>query len=264
MDREAPPPSPGADTLTGVLSATVVVPTYNERDSLEGVARALLGLGQHVSVLVVDDSSPDGTGELADRLAAEDPRLTVLHRPGKQGLGAAYLAGFTLALDRGADVIVEFDADGSHRPEQLPALLAAIEAGADCAIGARWVPGGRVENWPLHRQLISKAGTRYARLMLRSRLHDITSGYRAFRASTLRAVRFDGLDSQGYCFQIELAWQVERAGGRIVEVPITFVERATGTSKMSVGIVVEAMLRVTQWGVAQRLGRMGVAAGTPR
>jgi dolichol-phosphate mannosyltransferase len=246
-----------------MLSTLVVVPTYNERASLAGVVRRLLDVDADVAVLVVDDGSPDGTGHLADSLAAANPRVSVLHRPAKSGLGTAYLAGFQIAQQHGYEIVVEFDADGSHQPEELPALLAAVEAGADLAIGTRWMPGGRVENWALHRKLISRAGTRYARIMLGSHLHDITSGFRAFRTSVVAGLDLASANSHGYCFQIELAWLVERSGSRITEVPITFIERTTGSSKMSFGIVVEAMWRVTVWGITRTRIRVSRAAPTP-
>jgi dolichol-phosphate mannosyltransferase len=235
-----------------VANALVVVPTYCEAESLESVVRRLLDSDSRIDILIVDDNSPDGTGELADRIADRTPRVTVLHRPHKSGLGKAYLSGFAEAAVRGFEYVVEIDADGSHQPEQLPALLDALEAGADLAIGTRWMPGGEVHNWPLHRRLISRAGTRYARLLLRSHLRDITSGFRGYRLSTLQRLDVENAHSQGYCFQIELAWRVERAGGVIAEFPISFIEREQGQSKMSIGIVVEAMWRVTLWGIRGR------------
>jgi dolichol-phosphate mannosyltransferase len=206
-------------------------------------------------VLVVDDSSPDGTGELADRLAAADEHINVLHRTGKEGLGAAYIAGFRWALDHGYDVMVEMDADGSHQPEELPRLLAAL-GGADLVLGARWVPGGRVVNWPRSREVLSRGGNIYTQLMLGVPLRDATGGFRAFRAATLEKIGLDDVDSRGYCFQIDLALRAIRHGLRVVEVPITFVERTHGTSKMSRNIVAEAMWRVTLWGVAGRLAKL--------
>jgi len=202
-------------------------------------------------LLVVDDNSPDGTGEIADKLAAEDGHIHVLHRPGKAGLGAAYIAGFRWALAEGYDVLVEMDADGSHQPEELPVLLGAL-AGADLVLGSRWVPGGTVRNWPKSRELLSRGGNTYARVMLGIRLKDATGGYRAYRAGTLRAIALDEVESQGYCFQIDLAMRTIRAGLRVVEVPITFVERVHGNSKMSRAIVLEALWRVTVWGITGR------------
>ncbi|MEP6480676.1 MAG: polyprenol monophosphomannose synthase [Rhodoglobus sp.] len=227
----------------------VIVPTYNEIGNLEGLVERVLRFVPSASVLVVDDSSPDGTGELADRLSAADPRVRVLHRPGKDGLGRAYLAGFTVALDDGYDYVVEIDADGSHDPKELPAMLALAAGGADLVIGSRRVAGGAVDNWPWQRRAISRVGNWYARTALRSRIGDITAGYRVFRASALRDLELGGISSQGYCFQVELAWRLERSGHRVQEHPITFVERASGHSKMGMGIVVEALLRVTLWGL---------------
>ena len=232
-----------ADTL-------VIVPTYNEVDGLERIVGRLRQSVPEVDVLVVDDASPDGTGELADRLAAADPHLRVLHRDAKDGLGRAYLAGFALALDEGYEYVVEMDADGSHDPASLPAMIDLARAGNDLVIGSRWVDGGEVVNWPWVRQAISRAGNWYARTALRSGIRDITAGFRVYRASALKQLELDTVSSQGYCFQVELAWQLERTGHRIAEHPITFVERATGRSKMHSGIVLEALLRVTGWGIA--------------
>jgi len=244
----------------------VVVPTYDEAQTLPGTLARLRAAVPDADVLVVDDASPDGTGALADAVAAADPGVHVLHRAGKQGLGAAYVAGFGWGLDAGYDVLVEMDADGSHRPEQLPDLLAALEGatrsarapreGADLVIGSRWVPGGRVENWPRHRELLSRAGNAYVRLALGLHLGDATAGFRAYRAGTLRAVDLGSVESHGYCFQVDMAWRVARAGGRVVEVPITFVERTAGRSKMSRAIVTEALWKVTVWGARRRAGQL--------
>ena len=230
----------------------VVIPTYNERSNLDSIMHRVVAVSG-VEVLVVDDNSPDGTGELADALAAVDPRVHVLHRAGKDGLGAAYRAGFAWGFEHGFEYLVEMDGDGSHHPDQLPALIAALDAGADLAIGTRWMPGGEVHNWPTSRRLLSRGGTAFARVMLRSHLRDITSGYRAFRATALRSVDVASVASQGYGFQVELAWRIERAGLTITEVPISFTEREGGSSKMSLGIVLEAMVRVFAWGVADRM-----------
>ncbi|CAN5598867.1 polyprenol monophosphomannose synthase [soil metagenome] len=232
----------------------VVVPTYNEVANLQPVVARLRAAVPQADVLVVDDASPDGTGELADRLAAADSAVTVSHRPAKQGLGAAYRAGFDWGLARGYDVFVEMDADGSHRPEELPQLLAAL-ADADLVIGSRWIRGGAVRNWPLRRRLLSRGGNAYARLMLGLPLRDVTAGFRAFRRGTLEGVRLDEVTSQGYCFQVDLAWRAVAAGCRVVEVPITFVEREHGVSKMDRAIVAEALWRVTAWGLTRRIGR---------
>jgi len=194
-------------------------------------------------------SSPDGTGELADRLAAADSRIRVLHRTEKDGLGRAYLAGFAVALAGDFEYVVEIDADGSHDPAELPAMIALAAGGADLVIGSRRVAGGAVRNWPWRRQAISRVGNWYARTMLRSHIGDITAGYRVFRSTALADLDLANISSQGYCFQVELAWRLERTGHPVVEHPITFVERANGESKMHLGIVVEALLRVTRWGL---------------
>jgi dolichol-phosphate mannosyltransferase len=227
----------------------VIVPTYNERANLEQIASRLRTAVPDADLLIVDDNSPDGTGEAADKLAAGDARIHVLHRPAKAGLGSAYIAGFRWALERDYGVLVEIDADGSHQPQELPALLAALEAGADLVIGSRYVPGGTVLNWPKSREILSRGGNTYARVMLGIKVRDATGGYRAFRATALRQVGLDEVESQGYCFQIDLALRVIRAGLTVVEVPITFVERTQGASKMSRAVVAEALWRVTQWGV---------------
>ncbi|SEG86031.1 dolichol-phosphate mannosyltransferase [Thermomonospora echinospora] len=232
----------------------VIIPTYNERENIEPIVGRVRRAAPQVDVLVVDDASPDGTGALADALAASDDQVKVLHRTGKDGLGAAYIAGFRWAFEHGYDVLVEMDADGSHQPEELGRLLAAL-AEADLVIGARWVPGGEVRNWPRSRAVLSRGGNAYARLMLNVPLHDATGGYRAYRATALQKIGLDGVESRGYCFQIDLALRAVRHGLRVVEVPITFVEREHGASKMSGDIVAEAMWQVTRWGIAGRLGR---------
>jgi dolichol-phosphate mannosyltransferase len=233
----------------------VIIPTYNERDNLERVAGRVREAVPAADVLVVDDASPDGTGEVADALAGKDEQIKVLHRKGKDGLGPAYIAGFRWAAEHGYDVMVEMDADGSHQPEELPRLLAALED-ADLVIGARWVPGGKVRNWPKRREALSRGANTYARLMLGIPLHDATAGYRAFRAATLAKIGLEEVDSRGYCFQIDLALRALRQGLRVVEVPITFVEREHGTSKMSRDVMAEAAVRITQWGMADRVGRL--------
>lgn len=234
-------------------NVVVVVPTYNEIENISSIVGRLRQAVPRAHVLVVDDSSPDGTGERAEELAAADPGITVLHRAKKEGLGKAYLAGFALALERGYDYIAEIDADGSHDPSDLPAMIALAKAGNDLVIGSRWVPGGSVKNWPWFRHTISQMGNAYARTVLHSDIRDITAGFRVFRASALRELGLDGVSSQGYCFQVEMAWNLERAGYRVAEHPITFVERSTGRSKMHAGIVAEALLRVTGWGIAATL-----------
>lgn len=245
--------------MSGQPGTLVVVPTYNEVENLEPLLEQLLAEAPTVHVLVVDDNSPDGTGSAADSLSARDQRVHVLHREAKQGLGAAYLAGFSWGLARGYDVLVEMDADGSHRPEQLSRLLAALP-GADLVLGARWVPGGSVVNWPWHRELLSRGGNAYTRLALGLPLHDATGGYRAFPAATLHKVDLADVSSQGYCFQVDLAWRVVRAGLQVAEVPITFVERSRGESKMSAAIVREALWRVTVWGIRHRTSQAIAAA----
>jgi dolichol-phosphate mannosyltransferase len=230
----------------------VVVPTYNEVANLEPIIERLQASVPEAHALVVDDGSPDGTGEVADKLAARDPRVHVLHRETKAGLGQAYVAGFRWGRARGYDVLVEMDADGSHAPEQLPRLLDAL-ADADLALGSRYVPGGRVADWPAHRLLLSRAGNRYTRWALRLPLADATGGFRAARAGLIDRLPFDEVASQGYCFQVDWAWRAARDGARIVEVPITFTERIHGRSKMSGSIVGEALVRVTLWGLRDRL-----------
>lgn len=232
----------------------VIVPTYNEKDNLEIIARRLHLAVPSADLLVVDDNSPDGTGAVADGLAADAEWVHVLHRRAKEGLGAAYLAGFAWARDHGYDVVVEMDADGSHAPEQLPRLLAALES-ADLVLGSRWVPGGEVKNWPKSRELLSRGGNAYTRIALGLPLRDATGGYRAYRRPVLDPLLDRGIASQGYCFQVDLAWQVWRAGHRVVEVPITFAERERGESKMSRAIVAEALWRVTLWGLQSRRSR---------
>ena len=232
----------------------MIVPTYNEIESLPVLMRRLRTAVPGADVLVVDDASPDGTGALADALAADDPAIAVLHRDAKDGLGRAYLAGFALARERGYGFVVQIDADGSHDPAELVPMLELARGGADLVIGSRWVHGGAVLNWPWLRQAISRGGNAYARLALRSRIRDITAGFRVFRASALGDLGADSVSSQGYCFQVEMAWRTERAGRTVVEHPITFVERASGRSKMGRAIVVEALVRVTRWGIAERLG----------
>jgi dolichol-phosphate mannosyltransferase len=244
-------------------SVLVVVPTYNERDNLEPLLTRLHTSVPAAHALVVDDASPDGTGELADKLAAADGRVRVLHRAGKAGLGAAYLAGFAQALQEHYQVIVEMDADGSHAPEDLPALLAALDD-ADLVIGSRYVPGGRVVNWPAHRSWLSRGGNLYSRLALGVPIRDITGGYRVFRRQVLEELALADVASQGYCFQVDMAWRAVQAGFRVREVPITFTERERGSSKMSHAIVAEALWRVTRWGAARVLHRVGIRSGSVR
>lgn len=233
----------------------VVVPTYNERENIAEITARVLRSAPGVDVLVVDDNSPDGTGALASALASGHDRINVLHRAGKDGLGAAYRAGFFWGLERGYERLVEMDADGSHQPEQLERLLTALNE-ADLVLGSRWVHGGSVVNWPLRRKLLSRGGSLYARMALGLPVRDITGGFRAFTADALREIGYQDVLSQGYCFQIDMLWKAYSSGLRISEVPITFVERVHGESKMSSGIVKEAILRVTLWGLRSLPARL--------
>lgn len=232
----------------------VCIPTYNERENLPLILDRLFAANPDVLAMVIDDGSPDGTGALADELAAADSRISVLHRTEKAGLGAAYRAGFARAIAEGATHVVEMDADGSHQPEQLPGLLAVSER-ADLVLGSRWVLGGSVRNWPLHRKVLSLGGNLYARLLLRVPIRDITGGYRVFRVATLHAIDYSNVSTQGYVFQVDMAYRVVNAGLRVIEVPIEFVERELGASKMSKRIVLEAMQQVTVWGMRSLFGR---------
>jgi len=223
----------------------VVLPTYDEAENLPGIAATILASLPGATLLVVDDGSPDGTGRLADGLAATNPRVKVRHRPAKAGLGRAYLEGFQVALDGGATILVQMDADWSHDPGVLPALLEPITSDrADLVIGSRYVPGGRVLDWGLGRRLISRMGSIFAKTVLRLRPHDLTGGFKAWRASTLAAIPFDGIHAGGYVFQIEMTHRASRAGARVAEVPITFQDRRVGRSKMSRRIIVEALVVV--------------------
>ena len=233
------------------MRTLVIIPTYNESESLPSLLERLRRAVPNADVLIADDNSPDGTGALADAFAESDPAIHVLHRPSKAGLGAAYLAGFAWGLVREYDVLVEMDADGSHRPEELPRLLALIPP-AEVVLGSRWVAGGSVVNWPASRRLLSRGGSLYTRLALGIPTRDATGGFRAYRASALRALDLDSVESNGYCFQIDLLWRALQRGLDVREVPITFVEREAGTSKMSGGIVREALLNVTRWGAGYR------------
>jgi len=229
----------------------VVIPTYNERENLAWIVGRVRSSVPSVDVMVVDDGSPDGTGAVADELAAADPQVCVVHRTEKAGLGAAYLHGFRVALAAGYDVVGEMDADGSHQPEQLPLLLAALDD-ADLVIGSRWVRGGSVVNWPLSRKVLSVGGNIYARLLLGIPLRDVTAGYRLFRRSTLERIDLGSVESAGYIFQTDLAFRTLRAGLRVVEVPIEFVERVRGESKMSRDVATESLRRITTWGLRER------------
>jgi glycosyltransferase involved in cell wall biosynthesis len=233
------------------MKTLVIMPTYNEIESLPVTLAGVLHFAPDVDILIVDDGSPDGTGELAETFAAQSKRIHVLHRTVKDGLGGAYLAGFKWAFKAGYESVVEMDADGSHRPEDLPKLL--NRAGqAELVIGSRWVPGGAVENWPWYRKMISKGGTLYASIMLRSNIKDITAGFRVYNAKFLSELDLAGVAARGYGFQVEMAWRTQRAGGRVIEVPIVFVERTQGASKMTTAIVLEALWLVTKWGLFKR------------
>jgi dolichol-phosphate mannosyltransferase len=249
-----------SDALGRVL---VVTPTYDERLNIAAVVARLRAAVPHADVLVVDDNSPDGTGDIADELAAGDPAVHVLHRPEKEGLGAAYVAGFQWGLARDYQVLVEMDADGSHQPEQLPALLSALQ-NADLVLGSRWVKGGSVTDWPVSRMALSRGGNTYVRLSLGLGLRDATGGFRAFRREVLESIDLAAVASHGYCFQVDLAWRALRQGATVVEVPIDFVERVHGRSKMSGSIVREALWRVTQWAAALRWRQARALMGARR
>lgn len=234
------------------MRVLTVIPTFDERENLPIVVERLRAAVPDCDILVVDDNSPDGTGEIADAMSEADPKIHVLHRKTKDGLGGAYLAGFDWGLEAGYDVLVEMDADCSHQPEQLPLLLQAIEDGADLAIGSRYISGGKTKNWPAHRQLLSRGANLYTRLILGTKVKDITAGYRAYRREALQRLNLEGIDSKGYVFQVDLAWRSEQAGLKIREVPITFVEREIGNSKMDGNIIFDSMSKVTRWGLASR------------
>jgi dolichol-phosphate mannosyltransferase len=248
-ERPGNPASPSRRTL-------VIIPTYNERENLPLIVGRVHAARPDVHVLIVDDGSPDGTGQLADELALADPdRVHVMHRISKDGLGAAYLAGFAWGLGREYTVLVEMDADGSHAPEELSRLLEAVDAGADLAIGSRYVPGGTVRNWPWRRLALSRTANTYSRVLLGVDINDITAGYRAYRREVLEKIDLGAVDSKGYCFQIDLTWRAINAGFTVVEVPITFTERELGVSKMSGSNIREAMSKVAEWGIRSRLDR---------
>lgn len=231
---------PGAGTW-------VILPTYNEADNIRPISAAILQALPGATLLVVDDGSPDGTGTIADELAAADSRIRVRHRPHKQGLGKAYLDGFGIALDEGARIVVQMDADFSHDPQTLPALIAPLQDDtADLVIGSRYVAGGGVVDWGIGRKVISRGGSLFARTVLRLGIRDLTGGFKAWRASTLRGVPFDGVHAGGYVFQIEMTFRAARGGARIREIPITFHDRRVGQSKMSRRIVIEALVVVVQ------------------
>lgn len=239
-------------TAAGPIGVWVVVPTYNERENVAPLVRRVLAACPRARLLVVDDGSPDGTGQIADGLAAEDARVRVLHRDRKEGLGAAYRAGFRVALDAGAAVVVQMDCDFSHEPERLPALLRAVDGGADLVLGSRYVAGGSTVGWSLLRRLVSRSGSLAARVALRLPQRDLTGGFKAWRADLLERIRFEEVGAAGYGFQIEMTWRAARAGASVAEVPIVFRERVAGRSKMTGGIVLEALamlvkLRAEAW-----------------
>jgi dolichol-phosphate mannosyltransferase len=249
-----------AEGYPGIGRVLVIIPTYDEADNLRAITERVRRSVPSVDILVADDNSPDGTGRIADELAASDNHVFVLHRPGKQGLGAAYVAGFGWAKDKGYDVVVEMDADGSHAPEELSKLLDTLRD-VDVVLGTRYVPGGSVHNWPLHRLALSRGGNLYIRMALGMPFKDATGGYRAYRMPVLDAIDVATVASQGYSFQVELAWRAYRHGFRIAEVPITFTDRVRGASKISGNIFKEQLLRVTGWGLKARrdavLARVG-------
>ncbi len=234
-------------------NVAVVIPTYNEADNIEPIARSVRKHGYRL--VIVDDNSPDGTGRVADSLAAGDEGISVVHRPAKQGLGPAYADGFGAALATTADVVCQMDADFSHDPAVLPLLVSQVEGGADVAIGSRYVPGGSVPGWPLHRRLLSKWGNRYARVMLATPIYDMTSGFRAYRSRVLHTLQPASCEASGYGFQVEMAHRSHDHGLTVVEVPISFRDRERGESKMHARIALEAMWLVTAWGVRRRLRR---------
>lgn len=231
----------------------MIIPTYNEIDNVVIAINEVREHAPSVDILIADDNSPDGTGELADQISSQDSHVHVLHRSGKQGLGAAYIHAFGWAKEKNYNVVVEMDADGSHRAQDLPAVLDAL-VDADVSLGSRWVKGGKVVNWPLHREFLSRGGNIYTKLWLGMPVSDATGGFRAFKMSALDAIGYNHVQSQGYCFQVDMAWRAAQAGLKIVETPITFVERVRGESKMDQAIVQEALKRVTVWGLQKRLG----------
>jgi dolichol-phosphate mannosyltransferase len=238
---------PSTSTSTPAIGTWVILPTYNEAENLPGIADAILAAVPDGTLLVVDDGSPDGTGDIADRMAAANPRVRVRHRPGKGGLGRAYLDGFRVALDGGATSLIQMDADWSHDPTALPSLLEPILDGrADLVIGSRYTKGGKVLDWGLGRRIVSRGGSLFARTVLGLTPHDLTGGFKAWRAATLAAIAFDGIHAGGYVFQIEMTYRASRARARVAEVPITFRDRVVGQSKMSRKIIVEALLVVVQ------------------
>lgn len=237
------------------MRVTVVVPTYNEADNIERLCREVRQAAPDARLLIVDDASPDGTAALASKLDAELGQIEVIHRAGKAGLGAAYRAGLRAAIDDGAEICVQMDADLSHDPSVLPALIAIVEHGADLAIGSRYVPGGLTQNWPRRRRWLSRWGNRYAAGVLGLAINDTTAGYRAYSAAALERMEFDSVTAEGYGFQVEMTYRLVRIGGKVVEFPITFRDRTEGVSKMSGNIIKEALLLVLKLWVADFAGR---------
>lgn len=248
-------PTTNAAPRSPVERVVVLIPTYNERDNLPRILDAVRAEAPSLDIVVLDDNSPDGTGAVADEYAARDSQVRVLHRERKEGLGRAYLHGFRWAMDHGYDVMVEMDADGSHQPHHLHSILTALER-ADVVIGSRWIRGGAVENWPLRRKALSVGGNLYTRMLLGMPVHDATAGFRAYRASALETIGLDRVASEGYCFQVDLTARAVRAGLVVKEVPITFVEREVGASKMTPDIARESLRRITRWGIAHRAGQV--------
>ena len=243
-----------------MLRPLIVLPTYNEAENIADVLRRVRAAVPGAAILVVDDSSPDSTAGIAQAMAAEVGAVDILSRPQKSGLGSAYRDGFKWGRERGFDVLVEMDSDFSHDPADLPRLLKGVDEGADLVIGSRYVPGGEIPHWPWHRRALSKYANRYSSAMLRLAVRDLTAGYRAYRGEMLDRIDIDAVRAEGYGFQVEMTYFVANAGGRIVEIPIKFVDRVRGTSKMSLAIVVEAMGLVTWWGIRDRMLRRGKAA----
>ena len=241
----------------------VIIPTYNEAGNIEPIVERLHAAVPDADVLVTDDNSPDGTGEIADRMAAHDSRIHVLHRPGKQGLGAAYLAGFAWGLEHGYDVLTEMDADGSHQPEQLPSLLSAL-VNADMVKGSRWMRGGSVVNWDKKRELLSRGANIWVQAVMDLPVHDSTGGYNVYRADILRHLDLDSIKTKGYAFQVDMTRQVLEAGGVVAEVPIEFKERTTGVSKMGGSIIKEALIKTAEWGAKRRAEQLQLLFGTLR
>ncbi|MCA0294266.1 MAG: polyprenol monophosphomannose synthase [Actinobacteria bacterium] len=249
------------DSTASLERVLVIIPTYNESENITPITARIRKAVPSAHILVADDNSPDGTGAIADDLAKADDHIHVLHRKGKEGLGAAYIAGFRWGLAEGFDVLVEHDADGSHQPEHLPAMLQRLRT-ADAVKGSRYVKGGATKGWPLQRELLSRGGNLWTRMMLGLKVKDATGGFTAWRANTLRNIDLDGVEAAGYGFQVDLVWRALRNGFTVAEVPITFIEREYGDSKMSSAIVAEAMLLTTRWGVKYRLGQAEQAIGS--